>query len=120
MKEKIKLYDSELKVMELLWEKDCSAKELALRLKEAVGWTKTTTYTVIKKCIDKGAVLRTEPNFICRALITRGEAQAYETEELLDRMYGGRADCLIAALIGGGRLSAEEIASLKKMVEELE
>lgn len=120
MKEKIKLYDSELRVMELLWEGEMSAKEIALRLKEQAGWSKTTTYTVIKKCVDKGAVSRVEPGFVCRAEITRSEAQAYETEELLDRMYGGRADCLIAALIGGGRLSAEEIASLKRMVEELE
>ena len=120
MNEKIKLYDSELKVMELLWEGEMSARELAENLKERAGWSKTTTYTVIKKCVDKGAVSRSEPGFLCRAEITREEAQAYETEELLDRMYGGRADCLIAALIGGGRLSAEEIASLKRIVEELE
>ncbi|MCM1334038.1 MAG: BlaI/MecI/CopY family transcriptional regulator [Bacteroides sp.] len=119
MKEKTKLYDSELKVMELLWEGEMSAKEIALRLREQAGWSKTTTYTVIKKCVDKGAVSRTEPGFLCRAEITRSEVQAYETEELLDRMYGGRADSLIAALIGGGRLTADEIASLKKMVEEL-
>lgn len=119
MNEKIKLYDSELKVMELLWEGEMPAKEIAARLREQAGWSKTTTYTVIKKCVDKGAVSRTEPGFLCRAVVSRSEAQAYETEELLDRMYGGRADCLIAALIGGGRLSAEEIAALKKMVEEL-
>lgn len=50
----LKLFDSERKVMEVLWDHgDLSAKELADRLKELVGWSKTTTYTVIKKCIDK-------------------------------------------------------------------
>ena len=57
-----KLFDSELKVMDILWkEGDTSAKEIAEKLNEQVGWSKTTTYTVIKKCIDKGAVGRSEP-----------------------------------------------------------
>ena len=54
-----KLFDSELKVMDILWkEGDTSAKEIAEKLNEQVGWSKTTTYTVIKKCIDKVAVGR--------------------------------------------------------------
>lgn len=62
----LKLFDSERKVMEVLWDHgDLSAKELADRLKELVGWSKTTTYTVIKKCIDKKAVSRSEPGFVC-------------------------------------------------------
>ena len=115
----IKLYDSELKVMEILWEEgDSTAKRIAEILKEQVGWSKTTTYTVLKKCIDKGVISRTEPNFICRAEITRQQAQEYETAELIDKMYGGKADRLVASLLGSRRLSREEIGSLKKMVEE--
>ncbi|MDE7279131.1 MAG: BlaI/MecI/CopY family transcriptional regulator, partial [Oscillospiraceae bacterium] len=57
----MKLFDSELKVMQVLWEKgDSSAKDIAASLADQVGWSKTTTYTVIKKCIDKGAVSRTD------------------------------------------------------------
>ena len=115
----IKLFDSELKVMDILWkEGDTSAKEIAEKLNEQVGWSKTTTYTVIKKCIDKGAVGRSEPGFICRALISRKEVQEAETNELIDKMYDGSSDKLIAALLGSKRLTAEEIQSLKKLVEE--
>ena len=55
-----KLFDSERKVMEVLWEADAplTAKEVAQKLGETVGWNKNTTYTVIKKCIDKGAIQR--------------------------------------------------------------
>ena len=114
-----KLFDSELKVMDILWkEGDTSAKEIAEKLNEQVGWSKTTTYTVIKKCIDKGAVGRSEPGFICRALISRKEVQEVETNELIDKMYDGSSDKLIAALLGSKRLTAEEIQSLKKLVEE--
>lgn len=46
----VKLFDSELKVMELLWrEGELSAKQIAELLKEQIQWSKTTTYTVIKK-----------------------------------------------------------------------
>lgn len=53
----MKLFDSEWKVMDELWENgDLSAKELSQRLNSCVGWNKNTTYTVIKKCVDKGAI----------------------------------------------------------------
>ena len=57
---------------------DLSAKELSQRLNSCVGWNKNTTYTVIKKCVDKGAIARLEPNFICHALFSRREAQREE------------------------------------------
>ena len=51
----IKLFDSELKIMEILWKGgETTARSIAETLKEQIGWSKTTTYTVIKKCIDKG------------------------------------------------------------------
>ena len=116
----IKLYDSELKVMEVLWEQgDASAKHIAETLGRQVGWSKTTTYTVIKKCIDKGAVARSEPGFVCHALITREEVQDTETDELIDRMYGGAADQLITSILGRRRLSAREIEGLKRLIDEL-
>ena len=112
----LKLFDSERKVMEVLWDHgDLSAKELADRLKELVGWSKTTTYTVIKKCIDKKAVSRSEPGFVCHPLVSREEVREQETDALIDRMYGGSAD-----LLGSRRLSPEELARLKRRIEELE
>jgi len=116
----VKLFDSELKVMELIWkEGELSAKELAEKLSEAVGWSKTTTYTVIKKCVDKGAIIRKEPGFICQAGVTQAEVREYETDELIKKMYGGSADMLIASLLGNRKLTSEEIENLKRMVEEL-
>ena len=115
----IKLFDSELKVMDLLWkEGDVSAKELALALGAQVGWNKNTTYTVIKKCIEKGAIERREPGFVCRALITKEEAQAQEVDELIDKMFDGSADLLFASLIGRKQLPVDMIEKLKQMVEE--
>ncbi len=116
----MKLFDSELKVMNVLWDNgDSTAKEIAEILKEETGWSKTTVYTVIKKCIDKGAVTRTDPNFVCHAEVSREEAREYETEELISKMYNGSADMLVASLLKSDRLSSEEIDRLKETVNKL-
>ena len=119
--ETIKLFDSELKVMGVLWnEGDVPAKHIADILNKELGWNKNTTYTLIKRCIKKGAIERTEPNFICHALIPKEEVQEAETNELIDKIYDGSADKLFAALIGRKKLSAEQIEKLRQIVGELE
>ena len=115
-----KLYDSELKLLEILWDSgELPARDVAAQAADAVGWSKTTTYTMLKKCVEKGLVERTEPGFLCRALPTRAEVRRRETRDLIDRMYGGSPDLLVASLLDGKTLSGEEIARLRRMVEEL-
>ena len=116
-----KLFDSELKVMDVLWrEGDTTAKHISDLLKEEVGWNMNTTYTLIKRCIKKGAIERSEPNFMCHALIPKEEVQEAETNELINKVYDGSADKLFAALLGRKKLSAEQIDKLKKIVGEFE
>jgi predicted transcriptional regulator len=116
----IKLFDSELKVMEVLWrEGDTTAKRIAEILGQEISWSKTTTYTIIKRCLEKGAIERIEPNFVCHPLVTIEEAREFETTELINKMYDGAADLLVASLLGGKILSKEEIERLTKLVERL-
>lgn len=117
----MKLFDSELKVMDVLWrDGDCTAKRISDVLKAEIGWSMNTTYTVIKKCITKGAIRRSEPNFLCHALLAKEEVQAAETEELVGKLFDGAPDLLFASLLGSRKLSREQIARLRRMVEELE
>lgn len=117
----IKLFDSELKVMDVLWrEGDRTAKQISETLGKSIGWNVNTTYTVIKKCVAKGAIERREPNFVCHPLIAKEEVQGNEAEDLVNKIFDGSADKLFAALIGRRNLSKEEIARLKKIVEDLE
>lgn len=118
----LKLFDSELKVMEVLWKGgDTTAKDIAEILREQVGWSKTTTYTVIKKCIEKGIISRRkEPYFVCSPLVTREQVREYETTELINKMYGGTADKLVASILESRKLSREELQRLKQLVENFE
>ena len=116
-----KLYTSELKVMEVLWRGgDQPARQIAETLTAEFGWNVNTTYTLIKRCIKKGAVERSEPRFMCHALVAREEVQSAETAELVDKLYGGSVDKLFAALLSPGKLDSEQIANLRRLVDELE
>ena len=116
----MKLFDSELKVMDVLWRAgDQTAKQISEILKEEIGWNVNTTYTVIKKCIAKGAVQRSEPNFLCHALVSKSEIQAEETEELIGKLFDGSPDLLFASLLGSKKISPEQIAQLRQIVEEM-
>lgn len=117
----IKLFDSELKVMSVLWrEGDTTAKHISDVLKAEIGWNMNTTYTLIKRCIKKGAIERSEPKFMCHALIPKEEVQEAETNELINKIFDGSADKLFASLLGRKKLTAEQIERLKQLVADLE
>lgn len=117
----IKLFNSELKVMNVLWtEGDSTAKHISNVLKDEIGWNMNTTYTLINRCIKKGAIERLEPNFMCHALIPKEKVQLAETNELLDKIFDGSIDKMFAALIGNKQLSEKQIQKLKDLVKTLE
>jgi predicted transcriptional regulator len=116
-----KLQDSEIKVMNVIWrEGEVTAKRVAEILGAETGWNVNTTYTLIKRCIEKGAVERIEPNFTCRAIVKKEDVQRAEAETLIDKLFDGSADKLFAALLGSERLSPEEIAKLRSMIDGTE
>ena len=80
---------------------------------------RSTTYTVLKKLIDKGAVERCEPNFTCRAAVTRESVQQGEAEELIDRLFDGSAELFLSAYVSSKKLSDAEIDGLRRIVEKL-
>ena len=113
----MKLFDSELKVMEVLWKRgDLTAKEIAQILERETGWNVNTTYTVIKKCVAKGAVRREEPHFQCHALISRAEVQAEEAEELLGKLFDGAPDLLFASLLDSRKIGREQLERLRRLI----
>lgn len=116
----MKFYDSELKVMDLLWQKgELSAKEIADELKLSVGWNKNTSYTVIKKLVDKGAMRRRDPGFHCTALIGQESARQSALTEVLDKFYQGSVGLLFASLLARENLSPDEVGQLRSMIEEM-
>lgn len=115
----MKLYDSELKVMEILWNGgDLTAKQISDKLHEEIGWNKNTTYTVIKKCINKGAIKRSGNNYLCTPIVSREEVEDYETKELIEKYFDGSGVKLFAAFLNRNQLSDSEREMIRKMIEK--
>lgn len=113
MKE-IRLHEGELNVMELLWSnKALAAKDISKIIKEYIGWEKNTTYTVIKRLIEKGAITREDPGFICRANISKKKVQEIETKALIDKLYNGSMSNFISEYLMNQKFTDNDIMNLK-------
>lgn len=116
MKE-IRLHEGELNVMELLWSnKALAAKDISKIIKEYIGWEKNTTYTVIKRLIDKGAVVREDPGFICRAAITKKAVQKIETQALLNKLYNGSLVTFFTEYIKYQNIPTPDLLEMERVI----
>lgn len=115
-----KIHASDLKVLEVLWkEGDLEAKKIAKILQEKADWSRTTTYTIINRAIKKGLISKEEPQFLCHALVTEEYVKNLKTDELIEEIYKGSADLLVASILDRNKLSAKEINELKKMIDKM-
>ncbi len=114
----IRLHEGELNVMELLWSnKVLAAKDISKIIKEYIGWEKNTTYTYIKRLIDKGAITREDPGFLCRAAISKKQVQEIETAVLIKNLFNGSVANFIHDYFNGRKLSSDEILELRKVID---
>lgn len=113
-----KIFDSEIKLMEIVWECEPeSAKKISLIAEERIGWNKNTTYTVLKKLEAKGYISREEPGFICRSLVSVDEVRKSETKGLIDKLFKGSRKALFSSLLSDESISDEEIEELRRMID---
>lgn len=113
----MRLHEGELNVMELLWSnKVLAAKDISKIIKEYIGWEKNTTYTVIKRLIDKGAISREDPGFLCRAEVTKKQVQDIETKALLTKMFNGSLTTFITDYLGDCKLTTEQVIELQRVL----
>lgn len=116
---KEKLFDSEAKVMEIIWAKSpISAKDVSLIAADTIGWNKNTTYTVLKKLEVKGFIQREDPGFICTPLVSQSQMQKVEAASLVKKVFGGSRSALFSALLEDEPLSEEEVNALRSLIDK--
>ncbi len=112
-----KIFESEYRFCLILWENEpIKSTELAGLCKERLGWSKTTTFTVIKRLSERGVVKN--ENTIVTSLITKEEAQISELDELLEKRFEGSLPAFIAAFAKRQALSEDEIEQIKRIIEK--
>lgn len=115
----IKIFDSELLMMEYLWEHGpCLAADLAEVFLDKYDWKKSTTYIVLKRLEGKGAVSRDYPKYIVTPIVSRQQVQSAETNTLLDKMFGGSFASLFANFLNSDQLSDKTLDELQAMIDE--
>ncbi len=121
--ENIIISDGEWKVMNVLW--DNSPRSLATIVKELendTGWSKATVFVMLKRLIAKNAVSVDTSGKVqlYSPLINKNEATITETQSSLKKVYGGSIGMMISSMSGQNTLSNEEIAELRKILDEAE
>ena len=111
-----KIFESEYRFCLILWEHEpIKSTDLAKLCKEKLDWSKTTTYTVIKRLSERG-VIKNE-NAIVTSIISKEEAQQSELEELMDKKFEGSLPAFIAAFGKRQALSDAEIEEIRRIIE---
>ncbi len=114
-----KIFDSELRFCEILWERQpVKSSELVQLCAQRLGWKKSTTYTVIKRLTERG-VVQTE-NAVVTARVSRDEVQRAESRAFVERNFSGSLPSFLNAFVGGRGLSAEEADELRRMIADFE
>ena len=106
--EKYKLFDAELKFMNIIWEEEpIKSGELVRVCNEKLGWKKSTTYTVLRKLAQRG-VLKNE-NTIVTSIVKKEDTQIYESHEVVEKSFGGSLPKFLKAFFGNKKISVENI-----------
>ena len=116
MMETPKIFESEYRFCLILWENEpVNSTKLVSLCKDHLGWSKATTYTVIRRLAERG-VLKNE-NATVTSLVSKEQVQEAELEEFVDRTFEGSLPSFIAAFSRSKRLTEEEIAQLQALID---
>ena len=112
-----KIFESEYRFCLILWEHEpIRSAELAKLCKEKLEWSKTTTYTVIKRLSDRG-VLKNE-NTIVTSLVSKAEVQAAELDELMEDTFEGSVPAFLTAFAKNREMTEDDIKAIEEMIAQ--
>ena len=115
------LTPAEWSLMEYLWESaPRSGRDCVERLKDSVGWSRSTTLTMLRRMTEKGLLSCREMDGVLMytPLLQRQDAASRETSSFLDRVYRGSVSLMISALTQKQALSQDEIDELYAILQE--
>ena len=111
-----KIFESEYRFCLLLWEHEpVNSTRLVALCKEQLGWSKATTYTVIRRLSERG-VIQNE-NTIVSSLISKEEAQRSRLEEMVEETFEGSIPAFIAAFSQSKKLTKSEVDQFQSLID---
>ena len=112
-----KIFESEYRFCLILWrEEPINSTKLAKICKEELGWSRTTTYTVIKRLSDRGVVKN--ENATVTALVSKEAVQVAQMDELMEKTFEGSLPAFLAAFARRQSLTEAEVDALRRIIEK--
>ena len=112
-----KIFNSEYRFCLILWEHEpIKSSRLAELCKEQLGWSRPTTYTVIRRLSERGVVKN--ENTIVSSLVSKEQVQQAEMEELMDRTFEGSVPAFLSAFANTKKLSKADIQQLEDLIQQ--
>ena len=113
----LRLCESDHRFMTVVWDHEpVSSGQLVKLCQDKLGWKKSTTYTVLKRLCDKG--LFQNQKGVVTSLISREDFYALQSERFVEETFRGSLPAFLAAFTAKKKLTAEEVALLRRMVDE--
>ena len=112
-----KIFESEYRFCLILWEQEpVNSTRLVELCRDRLGWSKATTYTVIRRLAERG-VLKNE-NATVTSLISKEQAQQSRLQEMMEETFEGSVPAFLAAFSKSKKLTRQEVAQLQRMIDD--
>lgn len=113
------IYDSEYRFCLLLWEYEpISSHQLVTLCKEKLGWSKSTTYTVIRRLSDRGVVKK--ENSVVTSLVSKEQVQNNRLDTMVEQTFEGSMPAFIAAFSRSKHLTRQEMDQLRSLIDQFQ
>jgi len=113
----MKIFDAEYRFMCIVWENEPIASPALVKLCfEEFGWKKSTTYTVIKRLSERGAL--SNERTVVTSLVSRLQVQKYESEQIVEKTFENSLPSFITAFLQGKKLTQDEAGQIMRAIEE--
>lgn len=114
-----RLTDREMEIMQLLWDHgQLSAGQIAAHFLKTDNQFRNTTYTFIKRLLDKGVIIRQDPGFVCVPVYQRDTLLLNEAKSFIEKLYDGSFRNMFAQFVQQQELSPAELEELQKLIDE--
>ena len=111
------IFESEYRFCLILWEHEpVNSTQLVHLCQEQLGWSKATTYTVIRRLSQRGVVKN--ENAVVSSLVTKEQVQQSQVDQLVDKTFEGSLPAFVAAFARGRRLSEKEVRQLQQLIDD--
>ena len=116
------LTESEWRVMKIVWQlENCTAREVYTLAGEKFGWAPTTVKTFLSLLVDKGylSTRRKGNRYLYKPKRTVLQSLYQAADSLLEKTLAGSEAPLVAYLVKKSKLSKDEIASLRAVLDDV-